>query len=89
MFISQWTNVINLLHTFKIKTIDDNLRNKIINIITWMTSKRIEFDAVGYFPIDLSIGTGVINNISYFFRKIKIYLFVECFSRLHHQLLHI
>ena len=29
-----------------------------------MISRRIEFDAVGYFPIDLTIGTGIVSAIA-------------------------
>ncbi len=55
----QWTELMNNLLLAKINSNEETCNAKISDIVTTMSMKRIEFSASNFFPIDLTIVTGV------------------------------
>uniref|UniRef100_A0A182PZR0 Gustatory receptor n=1 Tax=Anopheles farauti TaxID=69004 RepID=A0A182PZR0_9DIPT len=54
----KWKKVINFLFFMKSKSSDDDFRSKVDDLISFMVTNPLEFNAYGLFPIDLSVLTG-------------------------------
>ncbi|XP_050070150.1 gustatory and pheromone receptor 32a-like [Anopheles maculipalpis] len=60
----KWKKVINFLFFMKSKSVDDDFRNKVDDLISFMVTNPLEFNAYGLFPIDLSVLTGIASSIT-------------------------
>uniref|UniRef100_A0A182M5M0 Gustatory receptor n=1 Tax=Anopheles culicifacies TaxID=139723 RepID=A0A182M5M0_9DIPT len=60
----KWKKVINFLFFMKSKSSDDDFRNKVDDLISFMVTNPLEFNAYGLFPIDLSVLTGIASSIT-------------------------
>ncbi|XP_058117147.1 uncharacterized protein LOC131288899 [Anopheles ziemanni] len=60
----KWKKVVNFLFFMKSKSTDDDFRSKADDLISFMMSNPLEFNAYGLFPIDLSVLTGIASSIT-------------------------
>uniref|UniRef100_A0A182NRD2 Gustatory receptor n=1 Tax=Anopheles dirus TaxID=7168 RepID=A0A182NRD2_9DIPT len=60
----KWKKVINFLFFMKSKSSDDDFRSKVDDLISFMVTNPLEFNAYGLFPIDLSVLTGIASSIT-------------------------
>ncbi|EAT36998.2 AAEL010962-PA, partial [Aedes aegypti] len=60
----KWKNLINYVFFMKSKSNDEEFRSRADDLISFMATNPLEFNAYGLFPIDLSVVSGIASSIT-------------------------